>query len=364
MKIKNRLLFVFTGIFIFFASLSFAQTQVVKISALKTNDYGVRYVLPKTVLKIDIEYSETKQKGGIYAKYASRYLGVSDADVIMEDGTYYTLEKVSVTEASVPNKEQSYLVTFKSKTTAPFVCLTEDGVICTINADYTPESIPVSPKTSSASPAESFVLSPQSVYTEEYLRAGSVSKMAEVAAKNIYKIRESRQDILTGEAENVPKDGEAMKIILRNLDAQETIWRELFTGSAETVKHTKQLIIEPVAETKKEILFRFSNYFGVVEVDNLSGEPVYWNLKDLKTVEIPEADPKKKEKEPQSIVYNIPGKVEIKIYTGKKKLYATTVNVTQFGTTQILGTSLFEDKKAPVRVYFYPTTGAIKQIRQ
>jgi hypothetical protein len=364
MIIKNRLLLLFTGIFIFFANLLFAQSQVVKVSALKTNDYGVRYVLPKTILKIDIEYSETKQKAGVYAKYASRYLGVSDADVITEDRIYYTLEKVSVTEAGIPNKEQSYLVTFKSKTTAPFVYLTEEGVICTINADYIPETINVSPEISSTPHTESFRLNPQSVYTEEYLRAGSVSKMAEVAAKNIYKIRESRQDILTGEAENVPKDGEAMKIILQNLNAQETIWRELFTGSIETIKHTKQLTVEPVAETNREILFRFSKYLGVVEVDDLSGIPVYWNLKDLRTVEIsgPEPDPKKKEKESQSIVYNVPGKAEIEIYTGKKKLCSATVNATQFGTTQLLGTSLFEDKKAPIRIYFYPATGAIKQI--
>jgi hypothetical protein len=244
------------------------------------------------------------------------------------------------------------------------VCLTEDGVICTINADYTPESANRSPKTPSASLPGSFTLNPKSVYTEEYLRAGSVSKMAEVAAKNIYKIRESRQDILTGDAENVPKDGEALKIILGNLDAQETVWIELFTGSRETIQHSKQLTVEPISETVKEILFRFSKYVGVVDVDDLSGNPVYWNLKDLKTVEIPEADPKKKEKESQSIVYNVPGKAEIEIYTGKKKLYSTTVNVTQFGKTQILGTALFEDKKAPVQVYFYPATGAIKQIIQ
>jgi hypothetical protein len=364
MIIKNKSSLLFTGIFVLFVNLAFAQTQVVKVAALKTNDYGVRYVLPKTILKVNIEYSETKRKAGVYAKYASRYLGVGEADVVMEDQTYYTLENISVTEASVPDKEQSYLVLFKSKTTAPFVYLTEDGIICTINADYTSESANKSSKTPSVSLPESFVLNPQSVYTEEYLRAGSVSKMAEVAAKNIYKIRESRQDILTGEAENVPKDGEALKIILGNLDAQETIWIELFTGSRETTKHSKQLTVEPISETNKEILFRFSKYLGVVDVDDLSGNPVYWNLKDLKTVEIPEADPKKKEKESQSIVYNVPGKAEIEIYIDRKKLHSTTVNVTQFGKTQILGTALFEDKKAPVQVYFYPATGAIKQIIQ
>ncbi|MDR0866448.1 MAG: DUF4831 family protein [Candidatus Symbiothrix sp.] len=350
-------------LFCIIVNSSLAQTQVIKVNALKTNDYGVQYMLPKTILKVTIEYSETKQKAGPYAKYASRYLGVNDSEVISEDQTYYTLSTVSVTEGYVPNKEQSYLVAFKSKTTAPFVYLTEDGVICTINAEYIPDAAREAKK-ETAVKTNTSTINPQSIYTEEYLRAGSISKMAEVAAKSIYKIRESRQDILTGEADNGPKDGEAMKIVLANLDAQEKLWRELFTGSEETAAHTQAFVIEPVEEVSKEILFRFSKYLGLVDADDLSGSPVYWNLKDLHTVEIPETDPKKKEKEPQSIVYNIPGKANVEIYTGAKKFYASTINITQFGTTQILGTSMLDDKKTPVQVYFYPNTGAIKQIIQ
>ena len=341
-----------------------AQTKVIKVNATKTNDYGVQYVLPKTLLQIQIDYSEIRQKAGAYAKYASRYLGMNDSEIVLEDQTLYVLDNVSVSETGVPNKDQSYLVLFKSKTTAPFVYLTEDGRICTINAAYRqPEEL------STKSPSVAAVsglppLNPQSIYTEEYLRAGSISKMAEVAAKNIYKIRESRQDILTGETENVPKDGEAMKIILSNLDAQEKRWTELFVGTREVIHHSRQLVIEPTAELNKEILFRFSKYLGIVDADDLSGAPIFWDLKDLKIVNILEPDPKKKAKEPQSIVYNVPGKAEIQIYTAANRLYSSTVNVTQFGTTEILATELFEDKKTPVQVYFYPETGAIRQIIQ
>jgi hypothetical protein len=361
---KRIVLFSISLLIILSGNPLLAQTKVIKVNATKTNDYGIQYVLPKTVLKVTIEYSETTQKAGPYAKYASRYLGINDSEVVPENQAYYTLDKVFVTETGVPNKDQSYLVLFKSKTTAPFVYLTEDGMLCSINAEYRPDSSPEKGNTVAVPSSDLLKINPQSIYTEEYLRAGSVSKMAEVAAKNIYKIRESRQDILTGEVENVPKDGEAMKIILGNLDAQEKLWTELFTGSSETVKHSKQLVIEPVAEIKKEILFRFSKYAGVVDSDDLSGNPVYWDLKDLKTVNIPEPDPKKKAKEPQSLVYNIPGKADIDIYTATKKLYVTTVNVTQFGTTEILASDVFEDKKAPIQIYFYPTMGAIKQIIQ
>jgi hypothetical protein len=342
-----------------------AQTHVEKVNALKSNDYGIQYVLPKTILKVNVEYNEIRQKSGIYAKYASLYLRTNDSEVITEDQTYYTLGAFSIIETSIPNKSQTYFISFKPKTIAPFVYLREDGVICSINGEYRPDGIdeekkaPVKERSSSLPD-----INPQSIFTEEYLRAGSVGKMAEVAAKNIYKIRESRQDILTGEVDNVPKDGEAMKIILGNLAAQEKLWTELFTGSSETIKHTKQFSIEPNSEISKEILFRFSKYLGIVGSDDLSGSPIYVNIKDLKSVEISEPDPKKKVKEAQSIVYNVPGKAEVEIYNGLNPIYSTTVNMTQFGTTQILATSLFEDKKAPVQVFFYPNTGAIKQIIQ
>jgi hypothetical protein len=359
---KDRLVFLFISMLLTTSYLS-AQTRAVKINALKTNDYGTRYMLPKTMLKVNIEYVEIQQKAGLYAKYASRYLGINESDVIMEDQNYYKLSNVSITETSIPDKEYTYLILFRAKTISPFVYLTEDGVICTINAEYIPE--PASGKQIVEETAfDLSPIQPQSVYTEEYLRAGSTSKMAEVAAKNIYKIRESRQDILTGEAENVPKDGEAMKIILSNLEMQEKLWMELFIGSGKTIKHHQELTIEPNREMNKEILFRFSKYFGVTNIDDLSGNPVYIYLKDLKTVKADETDLKRKTKDEESIVYNVPGKAEIEIYNGLKKIYSTIVNVTQFGTTQILASSLLDDKKMPVQIYFYPATGAIKQIIQ
>jgi hypothetical protein len=346
-----------------FCSYSFAQTKVIKVNATKANDYGIQYVLPKTVLIITIDYSQIRKTAGPYARYASRYLGIQDSEVTMEDHTYCVLDKISVTEKGIPNKDQSYLVLFKPKTTAPFVYIREDGLLCSINAAYQPEIAPVSTDKTSLPPVSDLPnLNPQSIYTEEYLLAGSITKMAEVAAKNIYRIRESRQDLLTGEVDNVPKDGEAMKIILGNLNAQEKLWTELFTGTSETISFSKELTIEPTAEMKGEILFRFSKHKGVVDADDLSGAPIYWDIKDLKTVEISAPDPKKKAREPNSLVYNIPGKAEIEIYTADRKMGSTAVNVTQFGTTEILATELFEDKKEPIQIYFYPTTGAIRQI--
>jgi len=335
------------------------------MSATKSTDFGVTYFLPKTVLAVEVNYNKITQKAGLYAKYAEKYLGLKEQSVVFEDQVYYTLNTINVESRGVVDKDASYLVEFKSKTTSPFVYLTADGLICTINADYTPEFVNDN-KTTVASPAlEQSTISAHSIYTEEYLQAGSVSKMAEVAAKQIYKLRESRTDLLTGDAENVPRDGEGMKILLANLEAQEKALVELFTGTTSVESFDSKFEIEPLTNIDKEVLFRFSKYLGIVDKDDLSGSPVYINIKNLENTENQEmVDPKRKTKETQSIVYNIPGKAAVEVFYGVNSLYRNNLPVVQFGSKQILASSLFDDKKVPVKIYFYPETGAVKQIIQ
>jgi len=116
---------------------------------------------------------------------------------------------------------------------------------------------------------------------------------------------------------------------------------------------------------EKEILFRFSPQLGIVAADDLGGAPVYLDLKAIDRA--PALEPKeaeKKEKSLKGIIYNIPGKASIAISMNKKTLLKGEVQVTQFGTQEGLAPVMFEDKKAPVKIYFYPETGAIKQIIQ
>ena len=123
--------------------------------------------------------------------------------------------------------------------------------------------------------------------------------------------------------------------------------------------------ITPYDNLEKEVLFRFSNLMGIVDADDLGGVPVYMNLKA--TERAPVLDPKeaeKKEKSLKGIVYNVPGKASIEISMNKKTLYKGDAQITQFGSREGLAPVMFEDKKAPVKVYFYPETGAIKQIIQ
>ena len=359
----KRIVFLFF-ILPFAAGFLNAQTKVLKMSATKSTDFGVTYFLPKTMLTVRAGYNKITQKAGPYARYAERYLGVKEQSVVSEDQVYYKLNNISVMSKGIVDKDASYMVEFKAKTTSPFVYLTEDGLICTINADYEQDSD--NKKVEPAQYAsETSSIPAHSVYTEEYLNAGSVTKMAEVAAKQIYKLRESRTDLLTGNADNAPRDGEGMKIVLANLEAQEKALTELFTGTTTTESLSSDFDIEPTSNVDKEVLFRFSRYAGIVDKDDLSGSPVYINIKNQESIDTQEIiDPKRKAKESQSIMYNIPGKAEVEVFYGINSMYKNTLSVVQFGNKQMLATSLFDDKKTPVKIYFYPETGAIRQIIQ
>ena len=267
-----------------------AQTKVVKKNAVKANDFGITYSLPKTALVVGAEVTKVTCKAGPYYQYADKYLSIKD--VVTEDNVYYELNDVTLENRGLPDEEQTYIVSFKAGTVAPYAYLTEDGLLCTINAPYEPEQKEteeerIRKKRKTATPNAS-------VLSEELLMAGSTAKQAEVAAKQIYRIRESRLNILTGDADNLPPDGEAMKIVIQQLEEQEEALTALFVGTKIREPQYYDVTVIPSDDLDHEILFRFSPYLGILDADDLGGEPIYMNL--TATERAPELDPKEAEK--------------------------------------------------------------------
>lgn len=338
-----------------------AQTKVTKKNAVKANNYGITYSLPKTTLVVNAEVTKITAKAGPYYQYAEKYLGVKNA--IAEDKVYYELGNITLSNVGVPDADNTYIVEFKSGTVAPYAYLTEDGLLCSINAEYTPKESDLDiikkkkPEPTTATNA--------SVFSEELLMAGSTARQAEVAAKQIYRIRESRLNILTGEADNIPPDGAAMKIVIEQLEEQERALSNLFTGVDTRTTELYEVTIIPHDNLDKEVLFRFSERLGIVDAEDLGGMPVYMNLTATQRAQsLDPKDAEKKAKGMKGIIYNIPGKANVEILTNQKTLYKGEIQITQFGEIESLAPVMFEDKKMPVKVYFYPETGAIQQIIQ
>ncbi|WP_243348045.1 DUF4831 family protein [Parabacteroides sp. FAFU027] len=342
-----------------FSLSAYSQTEWQKLSATKASDFGLSYSLPKTVLYFDVEYTKTSLKAGPYFRYAEKLLGINNP--IVADSTFFTIDKVAAFSHSTIDKKSACMVQFKSS--LPYIILNSDGILCAVNTnpDTISVRIPELPQNQilKAGPTRT-----QNVLSEEALASGSVAKMAEVAAKQIFKLRESRTDLLAGDAENAPKDGEGLKVLFAQLDEQESSLMALFMGTTQVEKQFARIKYIPTGdEVNHQVLFRFSKHLGLVEKENLSGGPVYIDLKATDRKQFM-PDPKQKAKEKKGLIYNIPGKGEATVSYDNKPLLTQEFTMTQFGIQANFPTNLFNDKKAPGKVILNPETGAIISMMQ
>ncbi len=332
------------------------QTQ--KFTAAKHNEYGLVYSLPTTHFRIEVEMEKTVYKAGPYYQYAQRYLSVNNP--VTEDSQLWKLKSVSITPYGVPDEENRYLIQLKGGN-GVFLMMTEDGLPLSINREAVEENIPKRPakkKDETSLTAEDLVM----VLPGELLVSESTAKRAQIAAQEIYKIRESRTAFATGEADQMP-DGEALKLIMSQLDEQERALMALFCGRERTETITKVFDYCPTEEVDREVLFRISKYDGVVKSDNLGGDPVYISVAITQQGELPVDEKGEVKKLPKNaVMYNIPGKARVTLRYGGKNLVDKEMDVSQFGIDFGLDPSLFTNKKSPSYLLFYPETGAIKEI--
>lgn len=337
--------------------------KTTRVNAIKANNYGVIYSLPKTSFEIDLLVKKTTYHRGDFYPYAQRYLGINDP--ITEDKVVYTLEDITVTNKGIPDKENSYMVEFRGRTVEPFVYLREDGLIATINAEPESEAPAVKSLPEGTRPSAN----PRRYLSQETLMAGSTAKQAELVARQVFDLRRSRSDILSGEAESMPPDGNAYKVVMDEIDAQEKALTELFAGSVETEYLTTTYTVIPGdADIQQRVIARFSEKLGPVDADNLAGEPILLTLQSKTPkveMQLSERDMKRLEdKLSEGIVYNVPGKARLMIEFRNDVRKEMEVDVVQYGSQDVLVKRMFENQKQPVRVYFYPELGAIQQIIQ
>ena len=174
---------------------------------------------------------------------------------------------------SIGDKDNAYIVTYKSGND-PSLYLKEEGLLCSINTEpsldtKTNHSYDVKVTKNNDNTSNVSVLS------EEQLTAGSTAKMAEVAAKQIYRIRESRMNLITGDLDQLPADGESYELAMSEMQKNEDALTAMFLGT--TVNDTIRKIIAfiPDMNESDKIVGRFSKYLGFVDSDNLAGEPIY-----------------------------------------------------------------------------------------
>ncbi|MDD6892564.1 MAG: DUF4831 family protein [Bacteroidales bacterium] len=315
---------------------------------------GVAFFLPKTALEVRVVATKVTYQPGELCQYANRYLRINN--VKAEPETHWEIKCVEVGSVGVPDSTKAYIVKLKDREVLSKVDLTEDGILRAINT--TGQDLLDQPAYKLEKPAAR--VNPRDYLTEEILMAGSTAKMAELTAKDIYNIRESRNLILRGQADTMPKDGASLQLVIDNLNRQEKAMMELFTGSTDREDQVFTFRIAPEDKLVDKVVARFSTRLGVLPEDDLAGAPLYINVSSVAPLPVLPEEPSKK-KRPDGVQYNLPGKGKVKVVYEGKKLYEGELPVTQFGTTETLVTKLF-DARVNTRVVFHPSTGAVLKI--
>lgn len=336
-----------------------AQTEVEPFVPGSTLE-GVCYYLPRTAFRVTVIAEKTTTRPGDFYKYADRYLRLKD--VPTEESIKWTLKSVTLEPYGKPDKSKAYSIKLKGKTVAPLVGLSRDGLLLSINCDAQESFLPDLPKPEKGQAPEN----PRTYMTQEMLAAGSSAKMAELCAQEIYDIRDSKNALIRGEADNTPKDGAQLKLMLDQLDKQAAVLESLFSGTSQTDTEVFSLFYDPQQESDRDVLFRFSQKLGVLDADNLAGEPVIATLKALETIPTAvasEETAKKRAKMEQGVYYNIPVRTKVTVKYDDQEFVNMETSMAQFGIVDILSNTLF-DKKTTTQVTFFQTTGGTKDVME
>lgn len=328
-----------------------------------TGDPVLVYSLPATELVFDLEIEKITEKPGVFYQYSQRYLATSR--VVTEESVNFQLKSVRMTTRPVVDKALRFSV---SPSLVPGLVLTPEGLLAGVNV---PAPRKVVKEHHIERRMEAPLARPEGMIAlnQEYMMAGSTAKMAEGAAYQIYTIRESRMNLLSGEMENLPADGESLKLMLQGLDRQERELTELFTGQVrkETVRHRITLV--PDSSQHESLLFRLSAKRGVVANDDMGGEPYYIAIdheaipKKAPVVAKTKAPKKSKTPPPVIALYTVlPVNATIEVSDGVNTLLREQAPISHFGVLVPHYSDIFTSKTVQMEVD--PATGRMLRIQQ
>ncbi len=349
-----------TGFFWCLGANAQVRTREYNTGAMPSN--SIVYALPETRVYAVVTIKEERKTPGELWQYAQRYLGVDTP--IDKAQTKFTLETVVIGTYGVPSDSLRYSVEFKRNSSATNVTLTNNNLLLAINSPGT-EYNDIPQESVESGIADSRPSTLQSL-SPEYIQATSMGRKAKIAAEEIYRLRESRTAIISGESEQPFPDGNAMKIAIDGLDRSERNLTERFTGKMETIIHKRLVVdLDPTVEGRR-VAFRFSSEEGLLPVDDLRGEPVYMVVKVTDQAPLlDEKEQKKKERQLRNgVVYNVPGEAMVQITDNRGRvLVSRTLAVAQLGTQEALESDLFTNNKVLTSVVFHQSTGGIKEVK-
>lgn len=338
------------------ATASAQQTRI--LTPDRYSDYGLVYALPLTALEVEITATHTLRQAGPFHQYAPKFIGTDK--VIDRDSESWQITDVKIRRYGIANDSSLYRMQLKANQPLS-ICVADDGMLLAVNtkADLPAPWQPLNNPEPVLMPAATEYLQ---YVPEDFNTAQSDLRRAALLAAGLADIRQSRLDLTRGDADNMPTDGKQLELMLQSLDHQEELLLNAFRGRQMTETRAARFTLVPDDEGRY-VLARLSNYAGFVNRDDLSGAPIYVDIKKIDGPEVPLDEKGNPMKMPRDgVMYILPGTASVTVLFNGRELTTTTMEMSQFGTTFALDPALFTSKKSPAYAIFDPATGALREL--
>jgi len=271
------------ALFIFLPAFClFGQKQVIPLAdsnQILPNNYSFYYLLPKTVIQVNVTVVKTKEIKGYYADYAEKFLGLSN--VITDNKTTYKVKDVSLTSYEIPDNQFIYAVELtpvqiKNDYLAHIYDSKNNNQKSTLQLQQyetstlkMPDFFKYYSDLAYTETDDSFVetkiingVVTQVPVSQTKMISKTKEQQAQQAADYIAKIRKDRYDLLIG-AQEVPYTKEAIELMISELNRTEQNYLNLFTGFSIDEELHYSMNIVPDANDTRISLFSINRENGV-----------------------------------------------------------------------------------------------------
>lgn len=322
--------------------------------------HGLWYNLPKTVVRVEMVAEKVVVRPGPFFRFSQRLLNITEVET--ESREEWRIVGANISTVGIPDSKRQYRILTNGSPSLAAINLTHDGVLAGINMTSFVEPV-IGHKVKKENIIDMSSVHFNDVgYSGEQLIKSSTSAMAEEVAKEIYRLRQLRNQIVKGEVELLPPDEGSYQLALKEIDRQEKAFVELFTGKVviQTIKQNFDFIPEP-DQSLNTVLLRFSKQNGFLDPMDVSGTPVYIEV-DVDTRQSRNFVAVETSKSPNTsgLVYCKPVSAQIKIIDRTLLLTNENVQLAQFGQVLRMPADLLNGQGIGVELDI--TTGALKNI--
>ncbi len=307
------------------------------------------YSFPQTSIRVSVKVAVSDFTAGPYAAYAEKFLGVSADRSSKKYSSIQEAEIVPLIEAD-PSLSVALNIGSSKNASANFLNFCSQGLIIApgyFSADSAPMRFPslVQPRFNEAvanlstkttqlyktvtgenGEVEKIAVPQTQTVTK------SVEKKAEETAEIIFRLRQKKIDILTGETD-ANYSGEALGSAVEYMNKLEQEYLSLFLGKTTTVYQQASFEVLPSQKNQKQnyVVFRISDSQGILPPDNMSGRPVYIELSVTDGRIAPEVSAEDIAASKGKVAYRIPLVVTARLLDGQTVIGQTRIPVYQFG---------------------------------